>query len=101
MSEKDLHRQIRQLLDAKGIVYFESRMDRPTTQRKGVPDFIFAVWRRCEAWIYPVAWECKIGKGKLSSEQEETFKRLQRPPNAWQCTVIRSLDEAIAELERL
>jgi hypothetical protein len=93
-TEKDLHVAIRSLLSLKGIEYFESRMDKRTTQRKGTPDFIFAVEGRA------VAWECKSPVGKLSKAQEEMHIRLAQWPNYWKIKVIRSLQEAIKELNK-
>lgn len=106
MKERDLHRSICKLLDLKRIVYIHSRTDKPTTQAKGVPDFLFAV---CYDINHPlgemvtsaVAWEVKTDKGKLSEEQIAMHWKMQKQPNAWNVKVIRSLDEAIQELENL
>jgi hypothetical protein len=106
-TERELHDAVRDLLDRRGIVYFHSRMDKRTTQQKGVPDFIFSVGIR---WMFgvtagvnavPFAWECKIGKGKLSEDQEKMMARLIAPPNKWRVTVIRSVQDALEDLNLL
>jgi hypothetical protein len=94
-TEKDLHKSIRHQLLYRGIEFFESRMDKRTTQRKGTPDFVFAVEGRA------IAWECKSPVGKLSKAQEEMHIRLEQWPNYWKIKVIRSLQEAIKELAEL
>ena len=109
-NERSLHAQIRNLLNLKGIVFFESRMDRKTTQPKGTPDFIFSVLlERPEKHDptsnlcvpLPVAWEIKVGNLKLRPEQETMLRNMQRRPNAWNCKVIRSLQEAADELKAM
>ena len=91
ITERKLHAQIRSLLSLKNIVYFESRMDKRTTQKKGAPDFIFATKG------IPVAWECKVGKGKLRPEQEEMLCKME--VNGWRIKVVRSLQEASEALK--
>ncbi len=102
-SEAALHRSIRNLLQAKGIVYFESTFGRKTTMQPGTPDFLFTVKSgRWDGGCYPrfsVAWEAKIGSVKLSPAQKKMFLRMRTRPNAWQCEVVRSLDQAIKILE--
>lgn len=41
--EKSLHRDVYNELLRRRIWFVDSRMDRPTTQRKGIPDFICCV----------------------------------------------------------
>lgn len=108
-SERDLHKLVRGLLGLRGIEFIESRMDRRTTQKKGVPDFLFAI--KDEAIdpksgayysnIYAVAWECKIGKERPSDEQQRMAIRMSTPPNAWIVKTIYSLEQAIYELQQL
>jgi hypothetical protein len=111
-SERDLHKAIANLLRLRGIEFFESRMDRKTTQAVGVPDFVFAVSAKLpptksmllDAVIAaPLAcgWEVKIAGRPLSESQQAMFRKLTTPPNAWCCRVIRSVDDALAELKRL
>jgi len=94
-NERDLHKAIRSLLSLRDIEWVESRMDKRTTQRKGVPDFIFSVNGQA------IAWEIKTPAGKLSLVQERMLERLMSPPNLWNIKVIRSLPEAIHALAEL
>ncbi len=106
-SERDLHRQIENLLRLKDIVFFSSRMDRRTTTQVGMPDFIFATI--CSSTVkatldfatfaLPCAWELKVAGRPLEPEQVKMFERMRK--NGWACRVIRSVDDALAELKRL
>jgi hypothetical protein len=109
-SERDLHRAVANLLRLRGIEFFESRMDRKTTNQIGTPDFIFAVSYRpnyddttASLLNWPVAcgWELKLPGRKLDPEQQAMFARMTTAPNGWQCCVITSVDQALAELRRL
>jgi hypothetical protein len=102
-NERKLHQDIRQLLNLKGIVFFEQRMDKRSRGPKGWPDFTFAVWIALIRSTHPVAicWECKAGKGELSPDQEDMAHRIQKGPNAWRFRIIRSLQEAADELKAL
>jgi len=109
-NERKLHSQIRQLLNLKGIVYLECRMDRRSHATVGWPDFTFAVLLNKPNKVdptnvtcvpIPCAWECKVGNTKLRPEQEEMLRRLQAEPNGWRVKVIRSLQEAAEELKAL
>lgn len=48
-----------------------------------------------------VGWEVKTSTGKLSKEQEQMHIRLSTPPNCWRVRVVRSVDEALAELKEM
>lgn len=62
--EKDLHEQIQNECKARGWIAVHSRMDKRSTQQKGVPDFIiFATGGK----TYAV--EAKRKGGKLSTDQ--------------------------------
>jgi hypothetical protein len=109
-NERALHSQIRNLLNLKGVIYLEQRMDKRSRGIKGWPDFTFAVLLNKPSKADPVnvtmvpvpcGWECKVGNSKLRPEQEELLRRLQAPPNAWRIRVIRSLQEAADELKEL
>lgn len=102
-NERKLHKDIQQLLNLKGIVFFEQRMDKRSRGPKGWPDFVFTVHRNGDPTLQPIAkgWECKTGTGKLSSEQVKMIEQMECPPNGWNVTVIRSLQEAIDELKTL
>lgn len=85
-SEKELQQQIANLLSLRGIWFCRSRMDKATTQQKGVPDFLFAL--RGVA----TAFEVKHGKGKLRPEQEATHAVMEH--SGWRVHTVRTLDEA-------
>lgn len=92
-SERDLQKQIASLLSVKGIWFCQSRMDKATTQRKGVPDFLLA-------WGYqPVAFEVKFGNGQLTKEQLSTQAQMCR--NGWRFHVVRSLEDVKVILDTL
>lgn len=84
-SERELQNQIAGLLTIRGIWFCRSRMDRPTTQAKGVPDFLLCLLG------HAVALEAKYDKGKLSAEQERTHEQMKA--NGWKVHVVRTLDE--------
>lgn len=83
--EKELHKLIYQELTRNSIVPIHSRMDKRTTNVRGLPDFLF---------VYhgvPYAIEAKAPKGQLSPEQMRTIVRMEE--NGWHCHVVRSFDE--------
>lgn len=114
-AEKELHEHIRTLLEEhRGIVVIYSRMDRKATTPVGTPDFIFAVVGRAHHGfrgsgneetfkdaVFACAWELKIEDGEQSEEQKEMQRRMERPPNAWRYRIIRSVEEARAELAEM
>lgn len=101
-NERDLQRQIVALLRLKGIEPNVSRMDKRKTDAVGWPDITFAIdYYDDPSYNIPCAWEVKFGNGQLSKEQQQMHVRLSTPPNAWRIRVIRSVDEAIAELKYL
>jgi hypothetical protein len=95
VTERELHKSVGNVLRLRGIEYVESRMDRRTTQRRGVPDFLFAVSTAA------VAWELKLPGKKLDPEQQAMFARMTTAPNGWRCCVITSVDQALGELRKL
>jgi hypothetical protein len=107
--EKDLHRQIENLLRIRNVQFFSSRMDRRTTTQVGTPDILFCVL----VWVFDKltqstfqmpqahAWELKIGGRALDPEQVKMFEQMTAKPNGWTCRTIRSVDDALAELKRL
>jgi hypothetical protein len=110
-SEKELQKQIVGLLRLKGIEVNVSRMDKRKTDAVGWPDLTFAVERRRELLTVPgkividgvsaCAWEIKMPQGRLTPEQEKMATALSRPPNLWRHRVIRSVDQALAELKEM
>ena len=92
ISEKELQRQISQLLRLKGIWFSWSRTDKATRGVVGTPDFLFAIKSQ------PVAFECKVGNGKLSDDQERV--KLQMEQNGWYYFVVRSTADAFEFVKR-
>jgi hypothetical protein len=84
-SEKDLQKQICNLLSLRGIVYINPPMHKRSILPPGWPDFTFAL-----AGV-PVAIEAKIGKEQPSDEQREMHALLTR--DGWKVRVVRSLEE--------
>lgn len=101
-NERDLQRQIVALLRLKGIEPIVSRMDKRTSNNVGTPDILFCVHVEIDSSSWAAvgcAWEVKFGDGKLSVEQQRMHVRMSTPPNGWRIRVIRSVDEAIEELQ--
>lgn len=98
-SEKELQKQIVGLLRLKGIEVNVSRMDKRKTDVVGWPDLTFSVIRGRIA--IPCLWEVKMPKGTLSPEQMTLASKLTTGPNAWRYRLIRSVDQAIAELKEM
>lgn len=107
-SERELQKNIAQLLGTHGIFYVRARMDKKTTTKKGVPDFLFAVQRRyttltvdgrTEITSTPCAWEIKHGDGKLSDAQKDVREQLLK--NGWEYAVIRTFADAVRNLTAL
>lgn len=89
IAEKKLQEQIVQWLRLQGRkIIVRSRMDRATTQAKGVADLLFC----CKGQA--VAWEVKVGQNVLSAEQAAWLRDARE--DGWCCAVIRSLDEAMS-----
>lgn len=84
-NERELQNQCANLLRLRSIWFFQSRMDRRTTNPVGTPDFLFAIHG------VPIAVECKTDSGKLRDEQEDTMSHMTQ--NGWRCVVIRSVQE--------
>lgn len=66
-TEKELQKQIWHFLTRNKIAFFQPRMDRKTTTRKGSPDFLCAV----EGAFVAIETKCKNTQGKLTPEQKE------------------------------
>lgn len=93
-AERELHDQIEQWLRMKGVrCIVHSRMDKKTTQKKGVPDFLFVM--RGNAF----AIEVKVGNNQLTKEQEAWL--VDAAVDGWICRVVRSLDQLICECSPL
>lgn len=72
-SERELHRQSEALFRQRDLFLVTSRMDRRTTQRKGMPDYFV---------VFPgftvLALELKHGKGVLSDAQRAVFSEYEK-----------------------
>jgi len=84
--EKDLQRDVINLLHQRDIWVQSSRFGKRSTATKGAPDFLF-VWNN-----RPYAFEVKVGNGKPTKWQLETHMHMRR--NGWLVFVVRSLNEA-------
>ena len=84
--EKDLHIAIILECRRMGFAFVHSRMDRATTQSKGVPDFIIALPEGKTIWI-----ECKSKSGKKSPEQMAFDYHLRKLEH--RSYEVRSLDD--------
>ncbi len=89
--EKALQDQIVNWLRLRGITVIRSRMDRKTTNNRGVADLLFAV--RGQA----VAVEVKLPGQKATADQEKFLAILSA--DGWKVAVVHSLDEARAVVE--
>lgn len=82
--EREIHDQIITLLKRIGWPYFHSRMDKPTTNQLGCPDFIIAAPNGYTLWV-----EVKTQNGKQTPEQQGTQLALER--NGHDYYLVRSL----------
>lgn len=78
--EKEMQDQIRQWLDLQGWFYVCQRMDRPTTGRRGQPDFVICVPqpRGTSVTGIFVAVECKMPDCHLTLEQTSVMNAILR-----------------------
>jgi len=88
--EKDLQRDVINLLHQRDIWVQSSRFGKRSTATKGAPDFLF-VWT-LNGIPRPMAFEVKVGNGKPTKWQLETHMHMRR--NGWLVFVVRSLNEA-------
>ena len=98
VSEREIHRQIEQWLNSKGIVFRHDRMDRKTTGTVGWPDFTFAGDMGSRG-ACPVGIEVKAAGGTLSDEQRLLHDRMRL--DGWRVFVVHSLQEMIEVLKGL
>lgn len=92
ISEKQLQKEISQLLNLRGIWFAWSRTDRPTHNIKGTPDFIFSIGGKS------LAMECKVGNNDLSDDQK--YVRAKMESNGWTYQVIYTTAEAFEFLKQ-
>jgi hypothetical protein len=87
VKESQLHQAFSHWLDSRGVPYVHSRTDRRTTTAKGDPDY-YIFW--CSKVL---GIEIKVGRNKLSGEQEKRIAYLRRSGN--KVVVAYSLEECI------
>ena len=110
-NEKALQRQIVSLLRLKGIEPIVSAMHKRTSNNVGTPDILFCCVEKgfidlCgndsrSPRYHGCAWEIKMPGKQLEHHQLQMAIRMSSPPNGWRHRVIRSVDEAIAELKEM
>lgn len=93
VTEKELHRQLSDLLRSMGVPFGHARMDKRSTLAVGYPDFTFPFGGKF------VAWEAKVGKNKLSPEQEAFRRQIEICGGVYR--VITNLDEALAHIQSM
>lgn len=91
--EAKLHDEIIKKLKALNWPYLHSRMDMPTTVKRGAPDFVIAAPMGKTLWV-----ECKSKTGKMELDQTGFGMSLLKQSHRWY--VVRSMDEFNAVLER-
>lgn len=94
-SEKELQRQIEQLLLRHDILPTRQRMDRKSNIATGMPDISFSVHGRA------VYWEVKMPGEKPAPEQISAITRLSCNPMNAHVRVITSYVEAFIDLQYL
>jgi hypothetical protein len=94
--ESELHTKIEDDLKRRRWYYVRSRMDKKSTQQKGVPDFIVAAPEKFDRvstyWI-----EVKRNGSKLTPEQNVTKHVLQALGHKWAC--VYSFEEYLRAIE--
>ncbi len=91
-SERQLHDEIESELKRRGWFYAHSRMDLPTTQALGIPDFQIAAPDGLTYWI-----EAKGPKTKVTPEQAGALHWLQRLGH--KTGIVRSIEEFISIID--
>jgi len=93
-SERELHDQLIAYLHHRGVQeIIHSRMDKRTTNRRGLADICFAFHG------VPVAFEAKTKEGRVSIEQQQCGVRMLK--DGWRWAIVRSLAEAKQILDSL
>jgi hypothetical protein len=93
MKERELHQHVHNWLYKERIYFVTSRMDKRTTQRKGVPDFVCCVKGRF------VAIELKVPGQKQTEEQVKEMKDVMDCEGLF-CLAY-SLDEVIKVINEI
>ena len=94
-NEREIQRDIANLLRQRGIWHVQSRMDRKTSNTVGTPDFLFPHRSRWVAWEVKCPWS-----PRLRPEQAEARDAILRQGGVWQLiTSCQQAREHLAELE--
>lgn len=94
--ERELHDRIEALLRIRGITYVHSRMDKPSTIRVGLPDFMFCLPRE-KGFGIPMAIEVKMPGEEPTPEQVQCMRELIR--DGWFVRVVRNEQQFIQALQ--
>lgn len=93
-NEREFHEKLCQYLQMKGIrTLVHSRMDRPSTNQAGTPDFLF---------VYqgiPCAWELKLPGKTPEPHQIECMDNMIK--DGWSVHVVRSIGQAVEILRQI
>lgn len=95
--EAELHIEIIAELKRRGSYFVHSRMDRATTQAKGVPDFIIAIPGKLDVPPRTLWIEAKGRKTKITPEQAGALAWLDR--DGHETAVVRSLAEFLEAIK--
>ena len=96
--EREIHKQIQNDLHRRGIFAVHSRCDKRTTQQKGVPDFLMALWDAEKGCARPVAIEVKMPGESLTDDQEYVCGKMNS--NGWDYYIVFSFEHYCAVLAK-
>jgi hypothetical protein len=88
--EKELQRDIGNVLRLRDIFFGCQRMDRKSNIVEGYPDFWFVYRKK------PIALEVKVGANKQTPKQVEAQRRMEA--DGWRYKVVRSIQEVMEVL---
>ena len=100
-TEREIHEQIGQWLNSKGVVYQHERMDKKTRGKVGWPDFTFS-WVGSLSGIplaFPVAVEVKRPGEQPTQDQYRMHDRMSK--NGWTVFVVHSFAELVEKIKTL
>lgn len=93
-NEREFHEKLGQYLQMKGVrTLVHSRMDRPSTNQAGTPDFLF---------VYlgvPCAWELKLPGKNPEPHQIQCMDDMIK--DGWSVHVVRSIGQAVEILSQI
>lgn len=98
-SEKRLQADIANFLRLRDLWFDQDAMHKRRTGSVGTPDFLFPYTSKKGAVGMFIAWECKVGTGKLTESQERVRTAIVAQGGSWR--LIRSIQDAQAHLREL